>query len=395
MRRPLRSARWPTPTRSCSGPTAWRPPTSSPSPGTVGRSRWVTRPGRRSSAARRSSTGSSTAPSRCTASPPGSAPWPTRSSRPSARPSCRRRSCARTPPAWARRSSARSSGRWSCCGPAAWPWASRAPGRSSSTRCSPSSTPASRRSSASTARSAPAATSRRWPRRRWCSSARARPAAPTGRSSTAPPRVAEAGAAPLVLRAKEGLALINGTDGMLGMLVLALADLDVLLRTADVAGAMTTEALLGTDRAFAEDLVGMRPQLGQAVERGEPAGAARRLGDRGQPPRRRRPGPGRLLAALHAAGPRRGPGHRRARPGHRRARAGVVHRQPGRAPRRAGRVVRQLPRRAGRRRRRLPGHLDRRRRRAQRAAHRPPARPEPLARPAAVPRPPTPASTPG
>ena len=77
--------------------------------------------------------------------------------------------------------------------------------------------------------------------------------------------VAEAGATPLVLRAKEGLALINGTDGMLGMLVLALADLDVLLRTADVAGAMTTEALLGTDRSFAEDLVGMRPQLGQAV----------------------------------------------------------------------------------------------------------------------------------
>ncbi|MFL6014658.1 MAG: aromatic amino acid lyase, partial [Gaiellaceae bacterium] len=66
------------------------------------------------------------------------------------------------------------------------------------------------------------------------------------------------------LRAKEGLALINGTDGMLGMLVLALADLDRLLRVADVAGAMSTEALLGTDRAFAEDLVGMRPQPGQA-----------------------------------------------------------------------------------------------------------------------------------
>ncbi|MET0728339.1 MAG: histidine ammonia-lyase [Acidimicrobiales bacterium] len=77
--------------------------------------------------------------------------------------------------------------------------------------------------------------------------------------------VTEAGAIPLVLRAKEGLALINGTDGMLGLLVLALADLDVLLRAADIAGAMSTEALLGTDRAFAEDLVGMRPQLGQAV----------------------------------------------------------------------------------------------------------------------------------
>ena len=70
---------------------------------------------------------------------------------------------------------------------------------------------------------------------------------------------------PLVLRAKEGLALINGTDGMLGMVVLALADLDVLLRVADIAGAMSTEALLGTDRAFAEDLIAMRPQVGQAA----------------------------------------------------------------------------------------------------------------------------------
>jgi histidine ammonia-lyase len=77
--------------------------------------------------------------------------------------------------------------------------------------------------------------------------------------------LAAAGVAPLRLRAKEGLALINGTDGMLGVLVLALADLDVLLRVADIAGAMSTEALLGTDRAFAEDLVAMRPQVGQSV----------------------------------------------------------------------------------------------------------------------------------
>ena len=41
--------------------------------------------------------------------------------------------------------------------------------------------------------------------------------------------LAEAGIEPPVLTAKEGLALINGTDGILGMLVLALADLDVLL----------------------------------------------------------------------------------------------------------------------------------------------------------------------
>jgi histidine ammonia-lyase len=77
--------------------------------------------------------------------------------------------------------------------------------------------------------------------------------------------LAAAGVRPVELRAKEGLALINGTDGMLGTLVLALADLAVLLQVADVAGAMSTEALLGTDRAFAEDLLAMRPQVGQAV----------------------------------------------------------------------------------------------------------------------------------
>jgi histidine ammonia-lyase len=67
----------------------------------------------------------------------------------------------------------------------------------------------------------------------------------------------------LPLAAKEGLALINGTDGMLGMLVLACADLAALLRAADVAAAMSVEGLLGTDRAFAADLVALRPHPGQ------------------------------------------------------------------------------------------------------------------------------------
>jgi histidine ammonia-lyase len=76
--------------------------------------------------------------------------------------------------------------------------------------------------------------------------------------------LAAAGIEPVTLTAKEGLALINGTDGILGMLLLALHDLAALLKTADVTAAMSTEALLGTDRAFASDLVGMRPQPGQA-----------------------------------------------------------------------------------------------------------------------------------
>lgn len=77
--------------------------------------------------------------------------------------------------------------------------------------------------------------------------------------------MAAAGIEPITLRAKEGLALINGTDGMLGMLVLAIADLDRILRTADVAAAMSVEALLGTDRAFAADLMALRPHPGQTA----------------------------------------------------------------------------------------------------------------------------------
>jgi histidine ammonia-lyase len=77
--------------------------------------------------------------------------------------------------------------------------------------------------------------------------------------------LAEAGLAPVELAAKEGLALINGTDGMLGMLVLALHDLRNLLLVADVVAAMSVEALLGTDRAFAEDLQRLRPHPGQAA----------------------------------------------------------------------------------------------------------------------------------
>jgi histidine ammonia-lyase len=75
----------------------------------------------------------------------------------------------------------------------------------------------------------------------------------------------DAGLEPIRLDVKEGLALINGTDGMLGMLVLALFDLDRLLKVADFTAAMSVEALLGTDRAFAADLVGLRPQAGQAL----------------------------------------------------------------------------------------------------------------------------------
>jgi histidine ammonia-lyase len=85
-----------------------------------------------------------------------------------------------------------------------------------------------------------------------------------GRRRPAAEALAEAGIEPVTLRAKEGLALINGTDGILGMLVLAVGDLGSLLRVADLTAAMSVEALLGTDRAFARDLIALRPQPGQA-----------------------------------------------------------------------------------------------------------------------------------
>jgi histidine ammonia-lyase len=77
--------------------------------------------------------------------------------------------------------------------------------------------------------------------------------------------LADAGLAPVELHEKEGLALINGTDGMLGMLVLAIADLRELLVVADVATALSVEGLLGTDRVFAADLQELRPHPGQSA----------------------------------------------------------------------------------------------------------------------------------
>ncbi|SDZ40755.1 histidine ammonia-lyase [Herbiconiux ginsengi] len=86
----------------------------------------------------------------------------------------------------------------------------------------------------------------------------------SGEAMPAGEALAAAGLAPVVLAEKEGLALINGTDGMLGQLCLALDDLEGLLRTADVSAALSVDALMGTDTAYAADLQALRPQLGQA-----------------------------------------------------------------------------------------------------------------------------------
>ena len=86
-----------------------------------------------------------------------------------------------------------------------------------------------------------------------------------GGTEPAGPALRRAGLEPIELQAKEGLALVNGTEGMVALGSLALHDARALLIAADVAAAMTIEGALGTDRPFAEDVIGLRPHPGQAA----------------------------------------------------------------------------------------------------------------------------------
>jgi histidine ammonia-lyase len=75
----------------------------------------------------------------------------------------------------------------------------------------------------------------------------------------------EVGLEPLELEAKEGLALINGTQAMTSLLALLLLDCDTLLKTADIALAMSVEALKGSHRPFEEAVAQLRPHPGMAA----------------------------------------------------------------------------------------------------------------------------------
>ena len=77
--------------------------------------------------------------------------------------------------------------------------------------------------------------------------------------------LAGAGLAPVELRPKEGLALINGTQATTGLGVLALLAAERAAETADACGAMSVEALLGTPQAFREEIQRARPHRHQAV----------------------------------------------------------------------------------------------------------------------------------
>lgn len=88
---------------------------------------------------------------------------------------------------------------------------------------------------------------------------------PAGGVMPAAPALSEAGLGPLSLEAKEGLALVNGTQGMLAVGILAAERVANLARAADVAAAMSVEAALGTDAPFDERLQRLRPHPGQSA----------------------------------------------------------------------------------------------------------------------------------
>ena len=74
-----------------------------------------------------------------------------------------------------------------------------------------------------------------------------------------------AGLTPIVLEAKEGLALLNGTQAMLALAALALREAMILVDTADVAAALSLDALRGTPTAFDERIARVRPYPGHAT----------------------------------------------------------------------------------------------------------------------------------
>ena len=86
-----------------------------------------------------------------------------------------------------------------------------------------------------------------------------------GRLMPAGDALAMAGLAPIELAAKEGLALINGTQYMTALGALAIRDAQLLATAADIAGAISLEALMGSKKPFDERLMAVRPHPGQVV----------------------------------------------------------------------------------------------------------------------------------
>jgi len=77
--------------------------------------------------------------------------------------------------------------------------------------------------------------------------------------------LAQAGLSPVAFEAKEGISLVNGTQCMTAIGALALLDAEDAARLADLVGAMSLEALMGTPRAFDPRIHAVRPHPGQAT----------------------------------------------------------------------------------------------------------------------------------
>ena len=86
-----------------------------------------------------------------------------------------------------------------------------------------------------------------------------------GRTISGAEAMRAAGITPLALEAKEGLALLNGTQGMLALLALGLRDAEIAVDTADVAAALSLDALRGSPAAFDERIAEVRPYAGHAT----------------------------------------------------------------------------------------------------------------------------------
>ena len=86
-----------------------------------------------------------------------------------------------------------------------------------------------------------------------------------GRAMPGADAMRAAGIAPLTLEAKEGLALLNGTQAMLALLVLALREAEIAADTGDVATALSLDALRGSPAAFDSRIMRARPHGGAAI----------------------------------------------------------------------------------------------------------------------------------
>jgi histidine ammonia-lyase len=86
-----------------------------------------------------------------------------------------------------------------------------------------------------------------------------------GKLVTGAEAMRSAGIAPLVLEAKEGLALLNGTQAMLALLALALREADIAVDSADVSAALSLDALRGSPAAFDARIADVRPYAGHAL----------------------------------------------------------------------------------------------------------------------------------